>query len=233
MTQQSGVTHGQASEQTQSRPASEVGAHRSSNVVVDGTREPTADRHPEQDERSRGVAVATGSRIRGGPVWAGFVIGFATWILLELALFALDLGALAANVVPNADNSAWWWSGIAGAIAFFLGGLVSGASNTSDDVSDGVLHGITVWSLTVVVLIVLSATGAGIGFGVVGDILATTPSLADASTSAINDAQSAAGTALLALTVALVAAALGGALGAKIWPRNDDVVDLRDRKYVR
>jgi hypothetical protein len=203
-------------------------------VVIDDTRESTSEReYRDHDDSTRGVAVPTGSRIRGGPVWAGFVIGFATWILLELALFALDLGALAANVVPSADNSAWWWSGIAGAIAFFLGGLVAGASNTSDDVSDGLLHGITVWSLTVVVLIALSATGAGIGFGVFGDILATTPSLADASSSAINDAQSAAGAALLALTVALVAAALGGALGAKIWPRNDDVVDVRDRGYVR
>lgn len=216
------------------RPASDTGAHRRENVVIQDTREPTAEREfREHGETSHGAALATGSRVRGGPVWAGFVVGFATWILLELALFALDLGALAANIVPNADNSAWWWSGIAGAIAFFLGGVVAGASNTSDKVSDGMLHGITVWSLTVVVLIALSATGAGIGFGVFGDILATTPSLADASSSAISDAQSAAGSALLALTVALVAAALGGAIGAKIWPRKDDVVDLRDRGYVR
>jgi len=192
-----------------------------------------ASREHEYEERGRSLARPTGSRIRGGPVWAGFVIGFATWILLELALFALDLGALAANVVPNADNSTWWWSGLAAAIAFLLGGLVAGASTTSDDVSDGVLHGITVWSLTVLALIVLSAAGAGIGFGVVGDILATTPSLAEADATAVNDAQSAAGAALLALAVTLLASAIGGAIGAKIWPRHGDTIDVRDRRHAR
>ena len=57
---------------------------------------------PETHER---VVVGRSSpRLRGGPVLGGFVIGFATWILLELALFALDLGALAARVVPSADS---------------------------------------------------------------------------------------------------------------------------------
>ena len=170
-----------------------------------------------------------GSRIRLAPVLAGFMIGFATWILLELALFALDLGALAANVVPNTDSSTWWWSGLAATLAFLLGGLVAGASISSKSVMDGVLHGITVWSLTVFALIVLSAAGAGIGFGVVGDILATSPSLPGADASVINDAQTAAAAALLALAVTLAAAAIGGAIGAKIWPRYDDMIDIRDR----
>lgn len=225
MTQQPGETRTSVSRPTSHSASDGNATHRSSTMAFDSTREPTSGN--EYEETGRSLALPTGSRVRGGPVWAGFVIGFATWILLELALFALDLGALAANVVPNADNSTWWWSGIAAAIAFFLGGLVAGASTTSDSSSDGVLHGITVWSLTVVALIILSAAGAGIGFGVVGDILATAPSLADADPTAVNDAQSAAGAALLALTVTLVAAAIGGAVGAKIWPRHDDTIDVR------
>ena len=227
MTQQPGPTD---------RPASDpmyrqgVGAHRSSTMVFDTDDEASV---REYEGLERTIARPVGSRIRLAPVWAGFMIGFATWILLELALFALDLGALAANVVPNADNSTWWWSGLAAALAFLLGGLVAGASISSKSVMDGVLHGITVWGLTVLALIVLSAAGAGIGFGVVGDILATSPSLADADTTAINDAQTAAAAALLALTVTLLAAAIGGAIGAKIWPRDGEMIDLRDRGRVQ
>jgi len=230
MTQQPGSTDRPSDDPTY-RQGSNVGAHRSSTVAFDATPESTSTLERVATERP--IAVPIGSRIRLGPVWAGFMIGFATWILLELALFALDLGALAANVVPNADNSTWWWSGLAAVLAFLLGGLVAGASISSKSVTDGVLHGITVWGLTVLALIVLSAAGAGIGFGVVGDILATSPSLAEADTTVVNDAQTAAAAALLALTVTLVAAAIGGAIGAKMWPRNDDMIDLRDRNRVR
>src|SRR4029079_10429229 len=104
-------------------------------------------------------------------------------------LFALDLGALAAQVVPNADSSTWWWSGLAAAIGFFVGGLVAGASLPYRRVDDGILNGIAMWAVTVVSLIVMSAIGAGIGFGVIGDLLATSSSLADADASTINDAQ--------------------------------------------
>jgi hypothetical protein len=229
MTQQPGATDRPAGEHTY-RQTSDGGTQRGSTMIYEDPGTTTSTRaHTGPDQ----MALPIGSRIRGGPVWAGFAIGFATWILLELALFAADLGALAASVVPEADNSTWWWSGLAAALAFLLGGLVAGASTSSKSVTDGVLHGITVWSLTVVALIVLSAAGVGIGFGVVGDLLATSPSLAEADSAAVNDAQSAAAGALLALTVTLAAAAIGGAIGAKIWPRDDDMIDLRDRRTVR
>ena len=233
MTQQPG--YGRSGGEHTYREGTDSGARRESAVVFDdSTSESRAPERYERHERHDAVmARPIGSRIRGGPVWAGFVIGLSTWVLLELALFAADLGALAANVVPDADNSAWWWSGLAAAIAFLLGGLVAGASMSSRDVTDGILHGITVWSLIVVALIVLSAAGVGIGFGVIGDILATSPSLAEADSTAVNDAQTAAAAALLALTVTLAAAAIGGALGSKIWPRDDDMIDLRDRRTVR
>jgi hypothetical protein len=230
MTQQPGHTERPAGEHTY-RQGPVGGSQRASTVVIDSERDTGSSRtHAGPTDQ---IAMPIGSRVRGGPVWAGFVIGFATWVLLELALFALDLGALAANVVPEADNAAWWWSGVAAVLAFLLGGLVSGASMSSRDVTDGILHGITVWSLTVVSLIVLSAAGVGIGFGAVGDVLATSPSLAEADSAAVNDAQVAAAAALLALTVTLAAAVIGGALGAKIWPREDDMIDLRARRHVR
>lgn len=184
----------------------------------------------ERQMHERTTVIARGSRLRGGPVLGGFVIGFATWILLELALFALDLGALAAQVVPSADSSTWWWSGLAAVIGFFAGGLVAGASLPYRRVDDGILNGIAMWAVTLVSLVVMSAIGAGIGFGVVGDLLATSSTLADADPSVVNDAQSAAGGALLALTATLAAAAVGGALGSKMWPSDEDgdsTIDLR------
>lgn len=193
-------------------------AHSTSRVVSE----------PKTQERT--TVIARGSRLRGGPVLGGFVIGFATWIMLELALFALDLGALAAQVVPDADSSTWWWSGLAAAIGFFVGGLVAGASLPYRRVDDGILNGIAMWAVTLVALIVMSAVGAGIGFGVVGDLLATSSTLPGADAAAINDAQTAAAAALLALAVTLAAAAAGGALGVKMWPMDRDqegTIDLR------
>jgi hypothetical protein len=45
-----------------------------------------------------------------------------------------------------------------------------------------------------------------------------------------DDAQDAASKALLALTLGLAAAAAGGALGAKMWPKDDAFVDVVRRK---
>ena len=194
----------------------------------EGRERPISETRATDETYERTVLAPLGSRIRGVPVLAGFVIGLATWIMLELALFALDLGALAAQVLPNADDSTWWWSGLAAVIAFFLGGMVAGASIPTRRITDGVLQGITVWALSVVTLIVLSAAGAGIGFGVVGDLLATTPTLADADASVVSDAQTAAAGALLALAVTLVAAVIGGAIAVKTWPgHRDRTIDLR------
>lgn len=223
MTQQPGGADRPFSSQTRERPDGERGVHRDA-PSGDGAVGISSLRQYEYRERK--MVMPTGSRIRGRPVWAGFVVALATWMLLELALFSLDLGALAANVITNADSSTWWWSGLAAVIAFFLGGLVAGASTAWSSLEDGFLYGITVWSLIVVTLIVLSAAGAGIGFGVVGDVLATAPSLADADASVINDAQTASAAALLALTVTMIAAAIGGALGSKVWPRENSI-DLR------
>ena len=186
--------------------------------------------YSDRQVQERTTVIARGSRLRGGPVLGGFVIGFATWIMLELALFALDLGALAAQVVPDADSSTWWWSGLAAVIGFFVGGLVAGASLPYRRIDDGILNGIAMWAVTVVALIVMSAIGAGIGFGVVGDLLATSSSLPGADAAAINDAQTAAAAALLALAVTLAAAGVGGALGVKMWPMDrdrDTSIDLR------
>jgi len=165
-------------------------------------------------------AARLGARIRGGPMWAGFAVALATWVLLQLVVFALDLGSLSSSIVGGADTAGLWWSGVAAVIALFVGGLVAGASSEWDGLSDGVLQGIVVWSMLVVALVVLSGIGVGVGFGVVGDLLVTTRGIGSGQidpATVTSTAQDAAAGAVLALGVTVVAAALGGAAGAKLW----------------
>jgi hypothetical protein len=114
--------------------------------------------------------IGRSTRVGGGPVWRGFVIALATWVLLELALFAVDLTGI--NAGPGAaDADEWWWSAVAAVVVFFLGGLVAGASTSSRRSDDGILNGITVWALGVFAVLILAALGAGVGFGAFGDVL--------------------------------------------------------------
>lgn len=174
---------------------------------------------PVRDDRQYLPAARVGARVRGGPVWAGFAVAFATWLLLQLVVFALDLGDLASNVAGSGSTAGLWWSGVAAVIALFVGGLVAGAASEWDGVSDGILQGIVVWSMVVIALIALSAVGVGIGFGVVGDVLTTARGLGSGQldSTITNTAQTAAAGAVLALGVTVAAAALGGAVGAKLW----------------
>jgi hypothetical protein len=170
-------------------------------------------------------AIPVGNRIGGAPIWAGFAVGMSIWVLLELLFFSLDLGALAASVLPHTDTSSWWWSGAAAVIGLFVGAMVASSGSDHDGVTDGALQGITVWSMTIIAILVLSAIGGGIGFGVFGDVLATAHGLTNGSVDAstASTAQDAAGWAVVALVVTLVAAALGGIAGAKTWPRRQGV----------
>jgi len=173
----------------------------------------------EPTYRTEVLPTPSGARVRGGPVWSGFAVAFATWLLLQLAIFALNLGDLTSSVTGSGGTAGLWWSGVAAVVALFVGGLVAGASSEWDGISTGILQGIVVWSMVVVALIVLSGIGVGVGFGVVGDLLNTLRGLGSGQvdTSLAATAQDAASGAVLALGVTVVAAALGGAAGAKLW----------------
>ncbi|MDG4833485.1 hypothetical protein O7627_29870 [Solwaraspora sp. WMMD1047] len=167
---------------------------------------------------------SAGDRITGGPVWGGFVVALASWITLEVLLVALTLTGVTAGPDPAPDQSAWWWSLLAAVVALFVGGLTAGAASRWQGPRDGLLLGVTVWALTMVALLVLSAVGAGIGFGAFGQLFGTgRVGTGQELPAAITDAaQDAALVALLVLGLTVVAAAAGGAVGAKIWPRNAD-----------
>ena len=166
-------------------------------------------------------------RIRWGPVWAGIVTAVGTYLLLQLALIAAGIVELGDSAGDDAIAS-----GIAALIAFFLGGLMTGSTAMWQGADDGIVHGIVMWFAALVGIIVFSAIGSGLALGsfdtadVFDDI-----SLDEVDVDEANDnAQDAAGRALLALALGLVASAAGGAAGAKLWPKDDAFVDVVKRK---
>lgn len=181
----------------------------------------------EYHETPVNVAVGTDRRdqVRWGPVWAGLVVALPTFLLLELAFFALGWLTPGAN---DAGVGAPVISGLIGLFAFFLGGLTAGATAMWRSTQSGLLHGILVWALGVVAFLLLTLLGGGSLFGTLADALTQTAALQRANapdvdvTQAVSTARDAAGWAVLGLGLSWAAAALGGLLGAKIWPRNKD-----------
>jgi hypothetical protein len=163
-------------------------------------------------------------RTRWGPVWAGTVVAVATYLLLELALLGTDL--LDADVGGGGGlPDGALLTVVAAALAFLLGGVVAGASFAHRDAQDGILHGLLVWATTIAIFVLLAILGTGLALGTLGDTVdRVRPGFSDQDPAAAqdeDDLEEAAGTAALMLGVTAVAAAAGGLLGSKLWPRPD------------
>ena len=224
-----------------------TGAARPATTDPNRSRDPVAAR---DDDRSHGAVAANDEdrweherigihneaetirrdRIRWGPVWAGIVTAVGMYLILQLGLIASDITDI--DGVGTSDAVA---SGIAALIAFFLGGLVTGASAMWQGIDDGILHGIVMWFAALVAIIVFSAIGSGLALGsfdtteVFGDVGLEDVDAAEAS----DEARDAAGRALLVVLLGLAASAAGGAVGAKLWPKDDVFVDVVKRKDGR
>jgi hypothetical protein len=77
-----------------------------------------------------------------------------------------------------------WISGLVGLVAFFLGGITAGCTVMWRDVTSGLPHGMLVWALTTVGVILVTLIGGGALFGAVADVFAQVvalrnPNLAD------------------------------------------------------
>lgn len=157
-------------------------------------------------------------RIRWGPVWAGVVTAVGSYLFLMLALVALGVVDMSEGVAGDAIAS-----GIAALVAFFIGGVTTGATSMWQGADDGVLHGIVMWFAALVALIVLGAVGSGVALGALDTSDAFDRFSADEldTDQANEDAEEAAAKALFGLALALGASAAGGAAGAKMWPKDD------------
>ena len=163
--------------------------------------------------------------VRWGPVWAGLLVTLSTFLLLQLVFFALGLLSLAQS---EPGSTAGWMSGLIGFVAFFLGGLTAGATAMWRSAKDGALQGFLVWALTTMGIIFLTLFGGGALFGSAAEVLTQVSSIqrsdlpsVDAA-SAIDTARAATNWAVLGLVLALLAAAVGGALGGRMWPGKND-----------
>lgn len=191
--------------------------------------------HDDDDDRGP-VNVAVGAErqdgVRWGPIWAGLLTALTTFILLELLFFAF--GWLTLDPGSNdTGNSSGLVTGILALVAFFLGGLVAGATALWKGLFSGLLHGFLVWALGVVAFIALTFFGGSALLGSFGSLtqqlgvgpqqVQSTTEVTDEEASEITDkAKDAAAPAFWGLLFPLVASMLGGLIGSKIWPRRDD-----------
>ncbi|MHA6793822.1 hypothetical protein ACVGVM_09970 [Pseudonocardia bannensis] len=193
---------------------------------------------PEQRSGSTSVpdtgasspATAWRDRIRWGPVWAGALVVLPVFVVLQLLFFAvgwLDLGfeggtsATVQSIV----------TGVLALIAFFVGGLLAGASTQWRGAEDGVLHGVLVWALSVVGILALAVIGGTSLLGPLADLAGQTAvrpqDVQIDPAQVMSTARDTAGWTALGLGLAAGAAALGGMAGSKIWPRRKDTAAAR------
>lgn len=174
--------------------------------------------------------------VRWGPIFAGLVVALGIFLLLELVAFAVGLIDLGQGASTGAQSGIV--SGIIGLIAFFVGGLTAAASGMWRSTSAGLLQGIMVWATSIIAILALSVIGGGAllgSFGSIASQLVSPDQVASAASSAsanapqvspaeaLSTARSAASYAVLGLGLTFAASAVGGLVGAKIWPRKKDV----------
>ncbi len=191
---------------------------------------------PVPDDDSGPVNVAVGAErqdgVRWGPIWAGLITALTTFILLELLFYSL--GWLTLDPGRNdPGNSTGLVTGILALVAFFLGGLVAGATAIWKGLFSGLLHGFLVWALGVVAFIALTFFGGSALLGSFGNLthqlgvgpqqVQSTTNVTDAEANDLNQtAKDAAAPAFWGLFLPLASSMLGGLIGSKIWPRRDD-----------
>ena len=178
----------------------------------------------DTDDRSWTPPVNTDvrhDRIRWGAVWTGVLTTLSIYIVLQLLFFALgwlDLGINGAGGSTRAIVS-----GVLALIAFFLGGAAAGASALWHRANDGMVNGVVTWAVTVIALLGIALVGGGALVGSLADTATQFIDLRAAGagvdlTEATRNAQQTAGATALGLGLSMIAAALGGSIGAKLWP---------------
>jgi hypothetical protein len=166
-------------------------------------------------------------RVRWGPIWAGAAVVLTTFIVLQLLFFALGWLDLGFDGGEGAGLTAGIVTGVLAIIAFFVGGLTAGGSMMWRKASDGMLHGVLVWALSVLGILTLALIGGSALLGPLADFASRAPDAAQAAQNvdtvqAVNTARDTAGWTALGLGAAIAAAALGGTAGSKIWPAREN-----------
>ena len=169
-------------------------------------------------------------RVRWGPIWAGVLVVLTVFIVLQLLFFALGWLDLGFNGAEGTGATAGIVTGVLALIAFFVGGLLAGASTMWRGAGDGLLHGVLVWALSVLGILAIALIGGSALLGPLAQLAgqaaesgAQAPNVTVDPAQALDAARQSAGATALSLGLAVVAAAIGGTVGSKIWPGKKDV----------
>jgi hypothetical protein len=172
-------------------------------------------------------------RVRWGPIWAGVLAVLTVFIVLQLLFFALGWLDLGFNGAPGSGPTAGIVTGVLALIAFFVGGLLAGASTMWRGAGDGLLHGVLVWALSVLGILAIALIGGSALLGPLAQLAgqaaqsgARPPNVDIDPVQALNAARQSAGVTALSLGLAVAAAAIGGTVGSKIWPGKNKDVDV-------
>lgn len=159
-------------------------------------------------------------RIRWGAVWTGALTTLSVYLVLQLLFFALGWLDLAGGGTGTTRAIV---SGVLALVAFLVGGIAAGASALWHRANDGMVNGVVSWAVTVIALLALALVGGGALVGSLADTATQFVDLRNAGegvdvAEATRTARDTAGVTALGLGLSVVAAALGGSIGAKLWP---------------
>jgi hypothetical protein len=186
---------------------------------------PHADQRPATDG-----AEDRRDRVRWGPIWAGAAVVVTVFIVLQLLFFALGWLDLGLDGRDGSGAAAGIVTGVLALIAFFVGGLTAGASTIWRTAADGMLHGVLVWTLSVLGILALTLIGGTALLGPLAAVASQAPDAAQAAQQAVDPARAldtardTAGWAALGLGAAAAAAAIGGMAGSRLWRNREDPV---------
>jgi len=153
-------------------------------------------------------------RVRWASVWGGYLIAFALQIWLTAIGFAIFGEGLGVAPATQATNLAIW-AGVSALITLFIGGLLAARLGGIAGTDNGVYNGIVLWGLSFVILMILASLGAS---GVLGAMLGQTggtPATPGTPGADLGVATTGAWWFVLFQFLGLIAAAAGGALGAR------------------
>lgn len=161
-------------------------------------------------------------RVEWGPVWAGVLVALPTFLVLQLLFVAfgwLDLGING----RGSGTAAGIVSAVLALVGFLVGGLLAGRSASRTEANNGLLHGVLVWALGVTATLAAALLGGGALLGSFGasasqltnlqQQIAQNPGGASAM-AGMQAVQHGAGWSALWLGLAIIAAAIGGVVGA-------------------
>lgn len=99
-------------------------------------------------------------RISWGSIFAGTLLAIGVQLVLSLAGIAAGLASFpGSDASTSGVASAAWWT-ISSIIALAVGAYATGVLSGSERALDGMFHGLSVWALTLVILLGTFATGA-------------------------------------------------------------------------